>query len=356
MNRRSKEPANPLVSVTLVTHNSARYIEPCLKSVFSQEYWPIEAIVVDNASSDGSAELLTEYEALARVTYNERNVGFAAGQNQAIAASRGQWVLALNPDVRLEADFVSRLVQAGGLDARVGTVCGKLLRWLPDSGRRGPARIDSTGIYFTPELRHFDRGWDAPDDGRYGRMEYVFGASAAAALYRREMIEDVGLADGFFDPDFFAYREDADVAWRAQLLGWRCLYVPEAVGHHVRRVVPNRRRSAPAALRMHSVKNRFLMRAKNITGDLYRRHWARVTLRDFLVVAGCLVSEPRSLAAFWHVARRLGAALEKRRQIMSRRTASEREIAAWFSDRPVGVPVAAHSWQSAVLSARAGDD
>ena len=87
------------------------------------------------------------------------------------------------------------------------------------------------------------------------------------------MIADVSLEDGFFDPDFFTYREDADVAWRSQLLGWRCIYTPGAIAYHVRNVSPGSRLAVPAILKMHSVKNRFLMRIKNMTGDLYRRHW-----------------------------------------------------------------------------------
>jgi GT2 family glycosyltransferase len=347
--RRSR---NPLVSVTIVTYNSARYLDECLKSVFSQEYWPLEVVLVDNASSDETRELLSDYEGLARVISNGRNTGFAAGQNQAIAVARGDWVLALNPDVRLEPEFISRLVEAGQSDPNVGTVCGKLLRWLPEQDPPAPPRIDSTGIYFTPELRHFDRGWDEPDDGRYNRTEYVFGASAAAALYRRPMIEDIALPEGFFDPDFFCYREDADVAWRAQLLGWRCLYVPEAAGYHVRRVVPNRRRSAPPRLRMHSVKNRFLMRVNNVTWDLYRRHWLRITVRDLLVVAGCLLAEPVSLAAFWRLAPALVRARHKRRWIMERRRASDEYLAAWFSGQ-----AAPHAAPRPVASpAHAGDD
>jgi len=89
-------------------------------------------------------------------------------------------------------------------------------------------RIDSTGMYFTPAMRHFDRGWHEPDGRRFQNPQYVFGASAAAALYRRQMIEDISVEGDLFDPDFFAYREDADVAWRAQLLGWRCIYTPAA--------------------------------------------------------------------------------------------------------------------------------
>jgi len=331
---------NPLVTVTIVTYNSRRFIETCLAALLQQEYRPLEVIIVDNSSTDGSAEMLARYRDMARVTFNDRNVGFAAAQNQAISASRGDWILTLNPDVRLEPDFIERLVAAGRLDAKAGVVCGKLLRAMPDLGIPANPRIDSTGIYFTPNLRHFDRGWNEPDDGRFSEAEYVFGASAAAALYRRDMISEVALEDGFFDPDFFAYREDADVAWRAQLMGWRCIYVPQAVAYHVRKVVPEARWRVPAVLRMHSVKNRFLMRVKNMTADLYRRQWLPVTLRDLVVIGGCLLAEPGSLPAFWWVARCLRRALARRRQIMSRRKASHAYMASWFRQHPRSRPLA----------------
>jgi len=324
----------PLVSVTLVTYNSRKFIRPCLEAVFAQTHSNLEVIIIDNASDDGSVEVLERYRSQARVFLNGENVGFAAGQNQAIESSRGEWVLALNPDVRLEPEFVERLVTAGGLDSSVGVVCGKLLRATPDLGIPGETRVDSAGIIFTPTLRHFDRGWNQPDNGHFARAEYVFGASAAAALYRREMIDDVALDDGFFDPDFFSYREDADLAWRAQLLGWRCYYEPSAVGYHVRRVTPGRRRRTPSVLRMHSVKNRFLMRLKNVTADLYRRHWLPATWRDTVVIGGCLLSEPGSLPAFWRVARCLPRALAKRRRIMARRRVDDEYLASWFQPEP----------------------
>src|ERR1022692_3640645 len=154
------------------------------------------------------------------------------------------------------------------------------------------------------------------DEGDYDRAEYVFGACAAAALYRREMIDDVSIGGDFFDPDFFAYREDADVAWRAQLLGWRCIYAPSAVGWHVRTVVPGDRRSITPSINMHSVKNRFLMRIKNVTPGLYRHCWLPMTVRDMAAVAGGLLLEPRSLPAFWRVAKCWPAARERRLEIM----------------------------------------
>ncbi len=323
------------VSATLVTYNSRKYIGRCLEVLLQQEDVSLEVVVVDNASNDGTLDVLATFGARIRVIRNTRNVGFAAAQNQAIAASCGAWVLTLNPDVLLTPGFISRLVAAGRLDARAGTVCGKLLSI--GAGFVPPEKplLDSTGIYFTPAMRHFDRGWHEPDDGRYNRMEYVFGASAAAALYRREMIRDVSHPGGeFFDPDFFAYREDADVAWRAQLLGWRCIYTPLAVGYHVRTAAPENRRDLPAAVNMHSVKNRFLMRIKNATPGVWRRCWLPMLARDLVVVGGCLVCEQTSLAAFWHVVKLFPGALRRRRAIMQRRRANDTALAHWFSSRP----------------------
>ncbi len=337
---------NPLVSVTLVTHNSRKFLRRCLVALFHQTYRPLEIIVLDNASTDGTAELADAWDGAVKVIHNKENTGFAAGQNTAISASTGSWVLTLNPDVHLMPDFISTVVEAGGGDPGVGVVCGKLLRAMPDLTIPGARILDSTGVYFTPCLRHFDRGWNETDHGQYDRPEYVFGATAAAALYRREMIDDVALDDGFFDPDFFAYREDADVAWRAQLLGWRCRYVPEAEGYHVRRVLPERRKSTPAVLRMHSVKNRFLMRVKNITPGLYLRCLRSATVRDALVLGGCIFSEPSSLPAFWKAAQCLRRSLHKRSQIMRRRVVNDEDLAAWFqvdaTSRPVrGAPAPA---------------
>ncbi|MBV9301473.1 MAG: glycosyltransferase family 2 protein [Acidobacteriaceae bacterium] len=328
-----------LVTVSVVTYNSERYIAQCLESVFRQDYPRLEVIVVDNASADKTRSILREFEGRARVIYNRQNVGFTAGQNQAIRESKGEWVLVLNPDVRLMPDWVSMIVAIA--DPGIGSVCGKLRRMSRDCEIPETPVIDSTGLYFTPALRHFDRGSGELDDGRYDKFEYVFGASGAAALYRREMIEDVSVRGEFFDSDFFAYREDADVAWRAQLLGWKCLYNPLAVAYHVRTVLPTNRRSVDPVLNMHSVKNRWLMRIKNMTPHLYWRTWVRATLRDAVVTGGCLFGEFRSLRGFWMVGRNFWRFLKKRRQIMGRRRASDEYIARWFSNQPVSDPAPA---------------
>ena len=329
---------NDLVSVTIVTYNSGRFIKRCLESVLEQKYANVEVVVIDNASTDGTVDILEPFADTCRIYYNEQNLGFAAAQNQAIALSQGEWVLTCNPDVLLMPNFIQALVEAAHVDPKVGTVCGKLLTIRASFDLPEKQLVDSTGIYFTPMLRHLDRGSQEVDNGHYLNFEYVFGATAAAALYRKSMIDDISVQGEFFDPDFFVYREDADVAWRAQLMGWRCLYTPLARGYHVRNVLPGNRRALPAEINMHSVKNRFLMRIKNMTPDLYRKNWLSITARDLVVLGACLVREHSSLKAFVYLAKNWRRVLEKRREIMKRRRVKDEYISSWFSYQPVSRP------------------
>jgi GT2 family glycosyltransferase len=326
------------VSVTIVTFNSGRFIKRCLESVLDQKYPLTEIIVIDNNSTDGTVDILEPFEDRCRIVYNEENIGFSAAQNQAIALSDAEWVLTLNPDVLLLQGFIEALVNAGNMDPRVGAVCGKLMTMKASFDFPEEPLVDSTGIYFTPNLRHLDRGSLRLDDGRFRNYEYVFGATAAAALYRREMIEDISIQGEFFDNDFFAYREDADVAWRAQLMDWKCLYVPYAKGYHVRKALPGNRRELTAEINMHSVKNRFLLRMKNITGDVYRRNFFSITARDIVVVSCCLLWEHTSLRAFSFVFSNWRRVMEKRREIMTRRRVTDEYMASWFSFHPVSKP------------------
>src|SRR5690349_20738592 len=342
-----------MVSILITTYNSAKFLRACLESVLGQDYAEREIIIVDNASSDGTRAALEEFErecgrqgggaeesgSRVRVIYNDTNRGFSGGQNQAIAASRGEWLLSLNPDVILNTDFLSQLLAAAAAGGEqnqqnIGALSGKLLRWKPGASDERSTTIDSTGIYFRRNLRHLDRGGDETDGGQYERREYVFGATGAAALYRRTMVEDISVGGEFFDEDFFAYREDADLAWRAQLMGWSCLYVPEAVAWHVRRVTPERFRQLPDEINRHSIKNRFLMRAKYISLGLYLRLLIPVTARDLLIFGYCALFHPRLLSGLGVLWSRRAAIGEKRRWIQSHRRVSDGELARWFDNRP----------------------
>src|SRR5271169_7113684 len=165
---------NDLVSVTLVTYNSGRFIKRCMESVLEQKYPNLEVVVIDNASTDGTVDILEQFADRCQIHYNDENIGFAAAQNQAIGLTAGEWVLTLNPDVLLLPNFIQALVDAGQIDPKVGAVCGKLLTMTSHFEIPEKPVVDSTGIYFNPMLRHLDRGSQEEDNGHYLQYEYVF--------------------------------------------------------------------------------------------------------------------------------------------------------------------------------------
>lgn len=315
----------PLVSVGLVTWNSAAFVDRCLDAVAAQTHQPLELLVADNASTDGTrARLATRVPRGDQLLF-DANTGYSAAHNRLIDRSRGEYYLALNPDVVLDPGFIATLVAALERDDRAGAASGKLLRLEP------AGVIDSAGIVMLRSQRHLDRGADQPDHGQYDEPVEVFGVSGAAGFYRRTMLDDVRIDGEYFDEDFFAYREDADLAWRARLRGWQAVYVPGALARHGRRVTPERRRQLPAAINRASVRNRFLLRIKNQTPAHFLGCLGPTLWRDLVVVGGVVLTEPTSLAAFIDLVRLLPRTLAKRRAIMAGRRASDQDILRWFS-------------------------
>jgi len=305
------------VSVVLVTWNSAQHLPRCLAAIANQSWPDVELIVVDNGSTDGSAERAT--------IRNDTNRGFAAAVNQGIAAAHGEFVLLCNPDAFLEPDYLSRIIEA--LDQAgesFGMATGKLLSAIDAHV------IDSKGIRMTRTGRHFDIEQGKPNNPTTQQPEEVFGVSGAAAIYRMSFLRDVAIDGEAFDEDFFTYREDADIAWRGRLFGWRALYVPSAIAHHVRTVTPEKRRQLSPVVNMHGVKNRFLLRLKNEGLYLALRNAPFELTRDVIAIAATLTIERTSLPAFSWIWRNRKRVLAKRRAIQSRRRVSDRELARWF--------------------------
>lgn len=306
----------PDVSIVVVTHDSEQDLATCLEAALAQEGASIEVVVVDNASSDGTLAVAERFADRLQIVPQARNLGFAQGMNVGIDATTGRFVLALNPDCRLEPDFCAVLTERLDRLPQHGSASGRLLR---GEGVHMAATdtLDSTGMYFTATGRHFDRGSGEPAAGRYEREEPVFGVTGAAGFYRRSALERVRISTGYFDSDFFAYREDADLAWRLQHAGWSCLYVPQAVAVHRRANLPERRSQMSELINYHSVKNRFLLRINNQTRGEFMRTLLPTLSRDWIVFIGCLVRERSSLPAFswlWANRRRLWA---KRREVQS---------------------------------------
>ncbi len=333
------------ILVSIVTCNSGKYLKSCFESLKTQTCREYAVSLWDNASTDETAAIIAGYGDLCTSAhFSDHNVGFCAAHNRLIAAGNCDYVLVLNPDVVLDPRFLGILIGEMDRDPSAGSASGKLLRWPaeardPVTEKAGKEILDSTGIYITPNQRHFDRGAGEIDTGQYEGREYVFGATGAAALYRRAMLEDICAGNEYFDESFFAYREDADLAWRAQWMGWRCLYVPDARAYHARRVLPERRSILPDTINMHSFKNRFLLRIKNMDIGTYARFFVPITLRDAAAVAYVLLREWSSLPGIALLYHNLPRAWALRKSLKARRKSTPREIRSWFSNTPVAKPV-----------------
>lgn len=312
---------SPAVSVQIVTFNSERDIDACFESLGRQTWRDFRVRILDNASSDGTRKRLRALDA--DLLLEDSNSGFAAGHNRLTRTWPAPWILFLNPDTILEPEFLERLVEALEENPQAGSASGKLLRM---DGRT----LDSTGIVMTRNQRHLDRGAGETDRGQYDSPGEIFGPSGAGALYRHACLEAVAVDGQFFDEDFFAWREDADLAWRCRLMGWRSLYVPTARALHRRRVTPQVRAGLPGVINRHSVKNRFLLRVNNMTGPLYCRNLWRITGRDLMVVGYVGLREWSSIPAFFWLIRNRKRLWSKRRDIQRRRRATDAEIARWF--------------------------
>jgi len=246
---------NNLLSVIIVTWNSMQTIQECLDSVYCQEQVQLEVIVVDNGSTDGSREFIIENYPGIKTIFNDRNLGYSRSNNQGIETSKGDYIVLLNADAILKDDCLYNFFVSIKEDPGVGSISGKILKL--DGSRK---IIDPTGIVLNrKKFSPSDRGEGLPDEGQYNKKEYIFGASGAAAFYSKKMLENIRVNNEIFDEDFFSYYEDLDLAWRAQLYGWKCLYVPEAVVYHLRKGPKAQNKK----IYIHSFKNRYLCYIKN---------------------------------------------------------------------------------------------
>lgn len=216
------------ISVVVVNYNGRDFLKKCLDSVTKQTLKPCEIIVVDNGSNDGSQKMVKEEFPQILLIENENNLYYAKAMNQGIRKAKGKWILCLNNDVRLREDFLEECIKATGKNTRIGMVCGKVY------SMRKQGFLDSCGQELSVARTPIDRGYRRKDNGRFNSEGYVFGPGGVAAFYRREMLEELRIGNEYFDEDYGIFYEDLDIAWRANKLGWKCLYTPKAVAEHNR--------------------------------------------------------------------------------------------------------------------------
>jgi len=323
------------VTAAILNWNGGDLVVECLRSLLRQSV-PIEdRIVVDNASTDGSLERLKAADPGLTIISNPRNLGFAAAANQAVAATKTEWLLLANLDVDFEPDYVARLVAAGERDPMIGSVTGKLLR---PQGAGGRAIVDSTGHILYRNGWAANRGEGLPDDGRWDHSDEVFGVTAAAPLYRMKMLTEV--ADGLarpFDERFFAYIEDVDLDWRMRWLGWKAWYEPAVAWHH--RSATGARRSA--FILRHILKNRLLLVANN---DLWPQGLIRLPgVAAFTVLTGVqfALESPAAPLGIVDFFRHLPGSIRRRRFLESHKRVSDGDVTRWMQRFPYRQKLAA---------------
>ena len=207
----------------VVNWNRKELLRACLASLARQSGADFETIVVDNGSSDGSADM-AEREFGVRVIRNAENRGFCAANNQGIRAASGEFIALLNNDAEAEPGWLAALAGACSRGPEIGMAASKILVW------EDPSRIDKAGHAIFPDGQNRGRGAGSVDLGQFDREEEALWPDGCAAMYRKTMLDEIG----GFDEDFFAYGDDAELGLRARIAGWKCWYTPRAVVRHHR--------------------------------------------------------------------------------------------------------------------------
>ena len=313
----------------MLSFNGLEHLEVCLSSVCAQTFQDREIILVDNGSTDGSKAWIEARFPEVRVARLEQNRGVPGGVNSGIAEARGRFIAILNNDIEAHPEWLGESIRALQQHPEAGFTATRIRLFHQRD------RLDTTGDLYFREGFAAKRGWLHYDGPDFDQPGWVFGACAAAAVYRRELFDAVGN----FDEEFQATMEDLDLSFRAQLHGFKCRYVPTAILYHKLGATlgVGGSRGAQQA-RLH--RNLWLLRIKNLPGALWLRYLPRMLMGEgvVLVRAAATGRFGEMMRSRLHVLQRLKATLVKRRDIQARRTISARELDSiiarhWFGHR-----------------------
>lgn len=339
------------VTAVVVAWRAAASLPACLEALDAQDHRDLEIVVVDNASGDGTLELLRDLadrsRHVLRVVENDTNRGFAGGVNDALAVVDAEAVLLVNPDAVPAPDLVSRCVAALAADPGRGSIQPKLHRTTPVAD--GVPMIDTTGHELTTARLVRNRGEGEPDRGQYQRSGEVFGASGAVVLHRRAMLDDVAWrhADGSTEvmtEDLFAFFDDVDLDWRARLRGWSAWYEPAAVAEHERGGAGPRRTVEVEALNW---ANRLLVIATCDDRRSLVRALPLVAATTALKTVELTVTVPAAVLPAVRRLRLLGRCRWRRRQLMARARVPPQQVVARWAEPFAWGPWVAGWWRRA---------
>jgi len=251
---------NPLLSVIIPHYNGVRYLPPCFNALRAQTYSHLEIILVDNGSTDESLELTRRDFPEVKILETGQNLGYVA-INYAYEHAQGDIIAPLNNDTEVDPGWAQALVNALQKYPDAGMAASKMLLF----DRRDT--LHSAGDGFGTDGIPINRGVWQIDEGQFDQDTYIFGACGGAVAYRRTMLEEIG----FFDEDFFMYLEDVDLNWRAQMAGYRAVFVPNAVVYHHLSAS-----GGGVIASYYTGRNTVFMLAKNLPGPIFRHHWQSI--------------------------------------------------------------------------------
>lgn len=250
--------AKPLVSIIIVNFNGNKFLQPCLRSLTMQDYNNIEIILVDNGSTDGSVQYISKTFPYIKLIRLQKNIGFAGANNIGFKKATGKYVLLLNNDTKVRADFLSRLIEVFERDSTIGAAQSKLL--VMDN----PVLLDSVGAYLTPTGFLYHYGYAKKDGVFYDKEIPTYSAKGASMMVRMSALKKVLVKGNMFDPDYFAYFEETDLCHRIWLSGYKILYVPSSIVLHKMGATSSQMNNS--FVQFHSFKNRINSYIKNLGG------------------------------------------------------------------------------------------
>lgn len=304
-------------SVIVVTWNGLHVLRDCVTALAAQTL-DHELIVVDNGSRDGTREWLEQHAPQVTIIGLSHNLGFAGGNNVGLRAATGDQLVLVNNDTVAAPDFLERLVAPLADDEQVGSVAGVL------TFAHQPETIASAGIVVGRDALHRDFLALTPVAALPPQPVEIFGASGGAVCYRRAALDDVGL----FDERYFNYLEDADLAWRLRLRGWRCMLAPDAHIRHIYSATAGQ--GSPFKQRL-LARNRFRLIARCIPHALLRRHWFAILRYDLLALGYALLRrQPAIIMGRVAVMRELPDLLGARRRMLKRKQVSNAQLEQWL--------------------------
>jgi GT2 family glycosyltransferase len=304
-----------LVSVIIPNWNGAAHLPTCLGALRAQTFRDVEVIVVDNASTDDSAELLGREYPEAQVIRLDRNYGFTGACNTGLRAAQGEFLILLNNDTEAAPDWLAEVVAAFERHSEAGMVASKMLLF----DRRDI--LHTAGDVFKTDGTPGNRGVWEEDRGQFTEGP-VFSANGGSAAYRKAMLDQIGP----LDEDFFFSCEDVDLAWRAQLAGWHCVYAPRAVVYHKLSAS-----GGGVTASFHDGRNFLYLLAKDVPGFVWRKHWAKIIRAQLRITLEALRAW-RGAAARARLRGQLAGLLglpkmlHKRRAVQAMRKVSEAHI------------------------------